>query len=194
MANPLDFPPLGPAFGLPDAWSSDTLQFARATHADVPVMRALFNSNARLADVDPSFGEWPSEVYDELVAQQNEGREATYPLGVRLIRRGDGSAIGYCHYRFNFPNDGMFTIAMFVLGFDFQGQHHGREALGSLVAQARRDPRIHSACAEVYVTNDGALSFWFRQGFDRIMRKRSTEDHGRTFRSMMLCRNLRDDQ
>ncbi|WP_171013762.1 GNAT family N-acetyltransferase [Chitinivorax sp. B] len=192
MANEYDFPPLGPIFGLPTRWTTDQLQFVQATPADVPVMQALFNSNAMLADVDPSFGDWPIEVYDELVAQQNEGKELTTPFGVRLIKLLDGAAIGYVHYRFNAPSDGVFNISMFVLGHAFQGKQYGRLALTALTEQVRKDVRIHSAYAEVYINNDSALSFWFRQGFDRIMRKRSREDHGQTFRSMILCRSLKE--
>ncbi|MBB5018554.1 RimJ/RimL family protein N-acetyltransferase [Chitinivorax tropicus] len=192
MARPHEFPPQGPDFCLPVQWHTDQLVFEQATLNDVPAMQSLFNSNAMLADVDPSFGEWPVEVYDELVAQQNEGIEPTTPFGIRLIKLRDGTPIGYFHYRFNTPGDGIFHISMFVLGHGYQGKQYGRQALASLVEQVRRDIRIHSAYAEVYINNDSALTFWFRQGFDRIMRKRSREDHGQTFRSMILCRSFKE--
>lgn len=177
---------------LPASWASDRLSFSRFEPSECSDMKSVFEANAALHDLDPTFKRYPDKEYQELIENDQTGAADTgeSTFFIRKIRDETKATVGYLQLEIHAPRRGVCWIPMLVFDPKVSARGYGRESMASIEEVVSTLGNVTEMMLNVYAQNTNAFRFWYRNGFDEICAWTRERDADRDYDCLVLRKRL----
>ena len=183
---------IGGSTVIPDSWTTNRLVISTFREDEAASMKRLFEANANLFPVDPTFKAYPLNEYHELIGR-NGGEVAGNPRSVFVLRKilnQEGRLVGYFQLEIHSPEENSAWIPMLVFHPNHQRQGYGQEVIASLVSLLRKSGELSQIRLNVYAANLPAFEFWVRNGFSNIVWWNREVVNDREYHCIVLSNSL----
>lgn len=177
---------------LPASWSSDRLSFSRLEPSEFADIKSVFEANAPLRAVDPTFKRYPDQEYQGLIENDQTGAADTgkSTFFIRKICDETKTTVGYVQLEIHAPRRGVCWIPMLVFDPEVSARGYGREAMVSVEGVVSILGTVTEMMLNVYAQNTKAFRFWYRNGFDEICAWTRERDTDRDYDCLVLRKRL----
>lgn len=153
-------------------WSTDNIHVRDCRTQDIPFLTEMFNSCNYVEQWDPTFHIVDENEIGSLVEKSLSATDEN--IGFRLQcfeAKNSRKLIGYFHLQHfspRLPQPATAFISMFVIHPEFQGKRFAQEIVEGISRQLAEYGYI-AIWLSVSLKNWGAIRFWIRQGFNKII-------------------------
>ncbi len=125
-----------------DNWRAGSFEILPFHSDQAPLMKAIFEQNRSVASVDPTFGVYDLNIYENLLSELV--RENYF---LRRIVSGNNEDVGYFHFDFHQVEQGVCWFNLMTLSPEFQGRGVGEVVFSSILEQIEKPAKcLKSGC------------------------------------------------
>lgn len=154
-------------------WDTKRLSVRDFTNADIPHLQEILRALHEESNWEQiSLETYNAFYFENLISNPSlpPGGEAGFVHNQVITDKGNTKIIGWLEFYYGYPSTDIFWIGSLFFHPEKKGRGYGREVITEVIKLLREKRHFKSIQLGVYLRNWAALNFWFRAGFNKIIK------------------------